>query len=424
MLVGHPEKGIRMPEFGPYYMPDKWCLDRYMYTEEVRSTLNLPEKFRVRDTTIREGDETPGLFMSPSDKLKISEKLYEAGVSEADVGYLGPAQEHFEAAKLIKKEIPDMRISGFARVWAADWKRDVDRCVEAGVAQIDVLQHPLLIWATDEQVAELGCPRNELIPRTVQVIEYAKSCGVEVAYGHPDASRTPWEILEEFYSVTARAGVDLLIIYEDGYGCPPGVKHLIKKIKTLVTVPLMIHCHDDVGLGTANVLAAVGEGAESADLVVNGLGDKGGLTKMEEVVVALECHYGLSTGVRLEKLYELSKFVEEITGVKRQINKPLVGENAYIHEAEIHAYCIIKGMWEAMEGVHPHVIGQERSVVFGGTTLHGEAARARLDALGLRFNSQDVESILNEIRKRLQTQPSVSLPEFDEIARSILDAEQ
>ena len=81
-------------------------------------------------------------------------------------------------------------------------------------------------------------------------------------------------------------------------------------------------------------------------------------------------------------------------------------------------------MWEAMEGVHPHVIGQERSVVFGGTTLHGEAARARLDALGLRYNSQDVESILNEIRKRLQTQPSVSLDEFDEIARGILDAEQ
>ena len=182
----------------------------------------------------------------------------------------------------------------------------------------------------------------------------------------------------------------------------------------------MIHCHDDLGLGTANVLTAVGAGAEAADLVVNGLGDKGGLTKLEEVVVALETHYGLSTGIRLEKLTELSKFVEEVTGFRRQINKPLVGENAYIHEAELHVYCIVKGLWEAMEGVHPHVIGQERTVVFGSTTLHGEAVRARLDVTGHRYNSQDVESILDKLRERLQTQPSLTLDEFDELARTVL----
>ena len=95
----------------------------------------------------------------------------------------------------------------------------MDRCVEAGVAQIAVLQNPLLIWATDEQVAELGCPRNELIPHTVRVIEYAKSCGAKVAYGHPNAS-TPWEILEEFYSVTAHAGANLIIITKKGTTTP------------------------------------------------------------------------------------------------------------------------------------------------------------------------------------------------------------
>jgi 2-isopropylmalate synthase len=408
------------PDFGPYYMPDKWCLDRYMYTEEVRSALDLPAKFYVRDTTIREGEETPGLSMTPRDKVRIAEKLYEAGVQQVDIGYVGAEQDHYETAKLIRREIPELAITGFARVWAAEWRRDVDRCLELGVAQVDVLQHPILIWATDEQVKELGPSREALIPRTVEVIEYAKSCGLRVAYGHPDVSRTPWEILREFYSVTARAGIDLLILYEDGYGCPPGVQHLVRKIRNLVDVPLMIHCHDDLGLGTANVLAAVGAGAAAADLVVNGLGDKGGLTKLEEVVVALETHYGLSTGIRLEKLTALSRFVEEVTGFKRQINKPLVGENAYVHEAELHVYCIVKGLWEAMEGVHPHVIGQERTVVFGSTTLHGEAVRARLDVVGLRYNADDIEAILSEIRKRLKTQTSLTLDEFDELARKIL----
>ena len=407
------------PEFGPYYMPDKWCLDRYMHTEEVRGTLDLPARFYVRDTTIREGEETPGLSMTTRDKVRIAEKLYEAGVQQVDIGYVGAQQGHYETAKLIRREIPELAITGFARVWSADWQRDVDRCQELAVAQVDVLQHPILIWASDEQVMELGPAREALIPRTVEVIEYAKRCGLRVAYGHPDVSRTPWEILREFYSVTARAGIDLLILYEDGYGCPPGVQHLVRKIRNLVDVPLMIHCHDDLGLGTANVLTAVGAGAEAADLVVNGLGDKGGLTKLEEVVVALETHYGLSTGIRLEKLTELSKFVEEVTGFRRQINKPLVGENAYIHEAELHVYCIVKGLWEAMEGVHPHVIGQERTVVFGSTTLHGEAVRARLDVTGHRYNSRDVESILDKLRERLQTQPSLTLDEFDELARTV-----
>jgi len=198
------------------------------------------------------------------------------------------------------------------------------------------------------------------------------------------------------------------------------VQELVRRVRDLVDVRLMIHCHDDLGLGTANVLAAVGAGAEAADLVVNGLGDKGGLTKLEEVVVALETHYGLSTGIRLEKLTELSRFVEEVTGFRRQINKPLVGENAYIHEAELHVYCIVKGLWEAMEGVHPHVIGQERTVVFGSTTLHGEAVRARLDVTGQRYNSRDVELILDKLRERLQTQPSLTLEEFDELARTVL----
>jgi 2-isopropylmalate synthase len=412
------------PDFGPYYVADKWCLDRYMHTDEVQNSLCRPDQFYIRDTTLREGEETPGLSMTLQDKVKIAEKLAEAGIQQIDIGYVGPNQSHYDAAQLIKQEIPELAITGFARVWASDWKRDVDRCLEVGASQIDVLQHPILIWASDALVEELGPPREALIPRTIEIIEYIKSCGGRAAYGHPDCTRTPWEILESFYSAAAQAGADMIILYEDGYGCPPGVEHLVRKVRGLLDVPLMIHCHDDLGLGTANTLAAVGAGAVAADGVVNGLGDKGGLAKLEEVVVGLETHYGVSTGVRLEKLTGLSRYVEEITGFTRQFNKPLVGDNAYIHETELHVYCILKGLWEAMEGVHPELIGQERHCVFGSTTLHGGAARARLDALGLRHSAQDVETILDGIRKRLTTQDGLTMDEFDALAREVLGANQ
>ncbi len=182
----------------------------------------------------------------------------------------------------------------------------------------------------------------------------------------------------------------------------------------------MIHCHNDMGLGVAVTLAAMEGGASVADLVVNGMGDKAGITSMEEVVVCAEALYGVPTGIKLEKLYSLSKFVEEITGVKCQPHKAFTGENAFLHESELHAYCIISGIWEAMEPIKAETVGQKRTVVFGDTSLHGEAVRARLDALGLKYTAKDVEKIISKIRERLPSQHWVTIPEFDKIAKAFV----
>ncbi len=282
---------------------------------------------------------------------------------------------------------------------------------------ITVLQHPILNWASDEQLIELGCARKDLVPRTAQVVEYAKSCGANVEYGHSDVFRSNWEDLKEFYTVAEKAGIDRLVVYEDGFCAPPAVKYLVRKIRKLVSVPLLIHCHDDLGLGTANTLTAIEEGAEYTDLVVNGMGDRGGLTRMEEVVVCLAGHYGVPTGVDLSKLRSLSKFVEQISGVKCQPHKPIVGDNCYIHESELHAYCIVKGLWEAMEPVKAETVGQKRQVIFGDTTLHGETAGARITALGFKYTKAQLDNVLAEIRKTLPKKHSITLDEFDEVVK-------
>ena len=407
-------------KYGKNYMPDKWCVSQFCFDEEVIGTMNLPNKFHVRDSTIREGDETPGVYMSPADKLEIAKKVWDIGITEIDVGFVGTVKEHAEAASMIKKEIPDFVTSGIIKSWSADWKEQIDRTLEAGVDRIEPWNHPIVNHGTDEQIAEIGCSKEEIIPRVVEVIEYGLSQGLKVSFMHSDGMRASWDFIESLLPAVERAGIDRLCIAEDGYANPPAIRYFMTKLNKLLDVPIMWHAHNDFGLSVANTLAAVEGGAMSADLIINGMGDKAGITSMEEVVVALECFYGVDTGVELGKLYSLCKFVEDITGFKCQPHKAVVGSNAFLHESELHAYCIISGIWEAMEGFRAELVGHNRQVVFGDTTLHGEAARAQLKKIGLKFTDKDVEKILDEVRKILPGKHTISLDEFNDIARKVI----
>ena len=407
-------------KYGRNYMPNKWCVSEYCFSEEVRRAMHLPEKFHIRDSTIREGDEQPGCYMPPKYKLQIAKKIYDVGIKEIDVGFVGTVEEHFEAARLIKKEIPQLETSAIIKSWVPNWKDELNRAIDAGIDRVEPWNHPIINHASDEQIAELGHTREELIPRIVEVIEYAKKQGVKVSYMQCDAMRSSWDFLESILPAIERAGIDRLAVAEDGYASPPAIRFFMGKLTELLKVPILWHSHNDFGLAVANVLAAVECGAQAADLIVNGMGDKAGITSLEEVVVSLECLYGVKTGVKLEKLYGLSKYVEELTGIKCQPHKAIVGENAFLHESELHAYCIISGIWEAMEGFRAELVGHKRQVVFGDTTLHGEAARAQLDKIGLKYTDKDLKIILDEIRKVLPKKHTISIEEFNQIAKKVL----
>jgi len=406
-------------QYGRNHMPNKWCVSEFCLNDEVRKSMKLPKKFHVRDSTIREGDETPGCYMPPKVKVQIAQKVWEAGITEIDVGYAGAVDEHYEAAKLVKKEVPEIETSAILKTWIPDWKAQLHRALEAGVDRVEPWNHPIINHATDEQVARLGIPREEIIPRIVEVIEYAKKQGVKVSFMHCDAARSPWDFTTALLSAVERAGIDRLSIAADGYISPAGVRFMMDKLNDLVDVPILWHSHNDFGLAVANVLAAVERGAISSDLIINGMGDKSGITSLEEVVVSLEVLYGVDTGVKLEKIYGLSKFVEEVTGIKCQGHKAITGDNSFRHESELHAYCIISGIWEAMEAFHPHLIGREREIVFGDTTLQGEAIKAELKALNLDAGEQNVKKMADEIRKLIPVKKYINLEEFDQIAKKL-----
>ncbi len=174
-------------KYGQYYIPNRWAVSMYCFDPEVRASMNLPKKLHVRDTTMREGNEQPGVFMPPEVKVKIAEKLVDAGITEAELGYPGADPEQERAIRMIKKEFPNLQLSAFARSWIPDWKRDVDIVVASGADAVDILNHPVQNWASDKQMMDLGCPREQFFSRLVEVIEYAKTTGKRVMYAHCDA---------------------------------------------------------------------------------------------------------------------------------------------------------------------------------------------------------------------------------------------
>ena len=402
--------------YGPYYIPDKWCVSFYNFIDEVREDFDLPKKVILRDSTLREGDEQPGTtgLMKPENKLRVAEKIAEAGVTFMELGYPGVVKEHFEAIKLIKKEIPQLRISAFARAWDPDWKKDVDMCVEAGADVVDVLD-----YASSIHLTLYGCTRDEVIERDIAAIEYAKQFNVDVGFGPIHAPQVEWEFLRRLYLLGERLGVSYITVYEDGIAAPPTIRHIIKEAKKLVDVPLLSHCHNDFGMAVANSITAIAAGAEMSEVIVNGMGDKSGCTSFEELVMGLEALYGVDTGIDLSKLYGLSQFVEEVSGIRCQPHKAVTGENMFLHEADMHTTMILRNSWESIEPYRADLVGHKSSVVFGDTTLQGEAIRAGLDKLELEYTEETVDSIRTELRKRLTKKIAVSWEEFQEIAKTI-----
>jgi isopropylmalate/homocitrate/citramalate synthase len=182
---------------------------------------------------------------------------------------------------------------------------------------------------------------------------------------------------------------------------PPATRFWIKELKSAVNVPIQYHCHDDFGCAVANTCAAVEGGAELVDLVVNGLGDRAGNCSMEETVMALECLYHIDTGFKLERLMELSKLVEKITKIALPRNKPIVGTNTFIHEADIHVAAILSGHSNTFEPYKPELVGQTRQIYFGSTTST-DSILMLAESKKLKVNQGRLDDIMEKIKKEVE----------------------
>lgn len=301
----------------------------------------LPERVFVWDETLREGVQTPTVFMTYVEKVKLAKMLDEIGVSIINVGLPGFSEEEKNNVKRIVNEgFQQATIVASARAS----KSDIDACLDCGVREI-----PLLAPFNGLNLQyRLEISKEQALENIVENIEYAKKHGVKVDFVLEDGTRTPLEDMMLVLAAAVKAGADRLVIADTvGFLRPLSIRYLFSHIredlfKTIKKeVPLGVHCHNDFGLATANTLAAVEEGVEYVHTCVAGFGERAGGAPLEEVVTALELLYNLDTGVDLNKIYRLLQIAEKTFALPIQFHKPIIGENAFAHEVDEHVEAML-----------------------------------------------------------------------------------
>ncbi len=358
------------------------------YNEIVRSG-NAGRKVRIFDTTLRDGEQTPGVALGTVDKVAIAHVLDELGVDSIEAGFPANSPGEFEAVKAIAAAGFRAKICTLNRTVQAD----IDASIAADVDEIHVF-----IATSDAHLKhKLKMTREQVLEKATWAIDYAKAHGFVVEFSSEDATRTDLDFLKTVHARVQEAKVDRIDVADTvGSMSPPAMRHLISELKDVTRVPIAVHCHNDFGLATANSLAAVEAGAGQVHVTVNGIGERAGNASLEEVVMGLRAFYGIETGVDSTKLAHASKIVSRLTGVTVQPNKAIVGDNAFAHESGIHVHGIL-GEASTYEAMVPGLVGKDRRIVVGKHTgVH--SVERRLEDCGFTLSKEQLASITARVK--------------------------
>jgi 2-isopropylmalate synthase len=356
----------------------------------------LPERVYIWDETLREGVETPTVFLTYVERVKLAKLLDEAGVSIITVGFPALSEEEKNAVKRIANEgFQQASIAASARAI----KSDIEACLDCGVKEIPIFTP----FNGLNLQYRLKMSKEHVLKNTVECIEYAKRHGVIVDFVLEDASRTPLPDILQIFEAAVKAGADRLVIADTvGFLRPLSTRYLVFHVRDELQksikkeAPLSIHCHNDFGLATANTLAAVEEGVAYVHTCIVGFGERAGIAPLEEVVAALEILYNIDTGVDMKKLYRLAQQAEKSFALPIQFHKPIVGENVFSYEVDEH----VEGMLAhplIYEPFPPEMIEREAQFYIGRSGGR-QLVEKRLEAAGIKATPWQIEEIVRRIR--------------------------
>jgi len=313
----------------------------------------------IFDTTLRDGEQTPGISFPLSYKIQIARQLDKLGVDVIEAGFPAATKGEFEAVKEISSLGLTSKIAGLARIV----KDDIDAALKADVDMV----HIFISTSRIQIEHTIQKSREEIIQLSVEAVEYIKSHGAECMFSAMDATRTEVEYLKQIYKAVEEAGVDIVNVPDTvGVATPFRMHNLISQLREHLKVPIDVHCHNDFGLAVANTYAAVMAGANQAQVTVNGIGERAGNASLEQVVMILHAIENVRTNIRTEYLVETSRLVERLSGIKMPPNTPIIGENAFSHESGIHAHGVIREASTFEPGVMtPEMVGHRRRIVLG-----------------------------------------------------------
>jgi 2-isopropylmalate synthase len=390
---------------------------------------------KIFDTTLRDGEQSPGATMTSAEKLEVARALTRLGVDVIEAGFPAASPDDLEAVRRIAEEVgnpsksePGLKvpvICGLARASV----NDIDKAYEA----IQNAQYPRIhtFIATSEihMKYKLKMDRAQVLEKVATMVAYAKSKCDDIEFSPEDAGRSEPEFLYEVLEVAIKAGATTLNIPDTvGYTMPDEygalISGIIKNVKGLENITISVHTHDDLGMATANALAGIHAGARQAEVTVNGIGERAGNTSLEEVVMALKTRhsvYKLETGIETTQINRISRLVSNYTGMVVQPNKAIVGANAFAHEAGIHQDGMLKNN-ETYEIMKPEDVGVNKSRLILGKHSGRHALKIRLVEMGHMLSDTDLEKAFNRFkeladRKKVITEADLEAIVADEFYR-------
>ncbi|MFQ5836458.1 MAG: homoaconitate hydratase [Candidatus Bathyarchaeia archaeon] len=348
-------------------------------------------EYIIHESTLREGEQTPGVVFSIEDKKRIAEKLDEVGIQQIEAGFPVVSEKQRKGVKALVKMNLNAEIICFSRAK----QRDIDAVAETGADGI-VVSFSISQYHRKYKFHKMS--KEKYLNELAHWVSYAKNYGLFVVYGAEDSTReSDLNFLKKAFKTAEEAGADRARVV-DTLGCvrPSGMTYLVREIRNAIDIPIEVHCHNDMGLALANSLAAVEAGATTISASVNGIGERSGIASTEEVITALNVLFGISQ-FDMSKLTELSKLVENITGVNMAVNKPIIGENACTHGSGIHQHGVFMNP-VTYESFHPKLIGRRRRVYIDelcGT--HGVLYIAERE-LGMNISKDTAQKVLSRIK--------------------------
>jgi 2-isopropylmalate synthase len=360
------------------------------------------EQIRIFDTTLRDGEQSPGFSMNINEKVRMARQLEKLGVDVIEAGFPVASQGDFEAVRMIARAVTDIQVAGLARAN----ERDIDRAWEAIRDARRPRIHTFISTSDIHLTHQLRKSRDEVLSMTAAAVKRAKSYTDNVEFSAMDATRSDRDYLCRVIEAAIDAGATTVNIPDTvGYAIPSEFGALIcylrEKVPNIDRAVISVHCHNDLGLATANAIAAVLNGARQIECTVNGIGERAGNTSLEEVVMILYTrreHIRLITGIITTEIYNTSKLLTRITGVAVQPNKAIVGANAFAHESGIHTDGLLKDKI-TYEIMTPASVGVTKSTLVLGKHSGRHAMKDELQKRGYELSDDMVNKIFERFKE-------------------------
>ena len=369
---------------------------------------------RIFDTTLRDGEQTPGVSLSPEKKLNIAKKLDELGVDAIETGFPVISNGERESVKMITSANLNAELCGLTRTN----KKDIDAAIDCGLNYI----HTFIATSDIHLEYKLKMTREQALEKAIEAVEYGKSHGLQVEFSAEDATRTDREFLKHVFGEVAKAGADRIDIPDTvGYSTPQYIGEITKDAVDVTNLPVSVHCHNDFGLAVANAISGIQSGAKCAHVTINGIGERAGNASLEEFVMALnslQFEQKWETNINTKLLYDTSRYVSKLIGISVQPNKAIVGENAFGHESGIHTHGVLNNPL-TYEPISPEIVGRTRWLQVGKHAgIHG--MNAMLKEYGIEPNDDQTKQILDKIKNIGDQGKQVTEVELLSIANEVM----